>query len=64
MEAPRPTGIEGSRLPGPYPVGSYAAQLKQRLREFANVQVFGEVWNLGGSRAKVYFELRDERGAL
>ena len=65
MEAPtRPTGIEGSTLPGPYPVGSYAAELKQRLREFANVQVFGEVWNLGGSKAKVYFELRDERGAL
>ncbi len=64
MEAPRPTGIEGSTLPGPYPVGSYAAQLKQRLRQFASVQVFGEVWNLGGSKAKVYFELRDERGAL
>ena len=45
-------------------MGSYAAQLKQRLRGFANVQVFGEVWNLGGSKAKVYFELRDERGAL
>ncbi len=60
----RPLGIDGSRLPGPYPVGAYAAQLKGRLREFAKVQVFGEVWNLGGSRAKVYFELRDERGAL
>ena len=60
----RPTGIDGSPLPGPYPVGVYAAQLKGRLREFAKVQVFGEVWNLGGSRAKVYFELRDERGAL
>ncbi|MGI8846016.1 MAG: exodeoxyribonuclease VII large subunit [Thermoleophilaceae bacterium] len=63
-EPSRPAGIEGSGLPGPYPVGAYAAQLKRRLREFANVQVFGEVWNLGGSRAKVYFELRDERGAL
>jgi exodeoxyribonuclease VII large subunit len=60
----RPDGIDGSTLPGPYPVGSYAAQLKARLREFRKVQVFGEVWNLGGSRAKVYFELRDERGAL
>ncbi|MEJ7714447.1 MAG: exodeoxyribonuclease VII large subunit [Thermoleophilaceae bacterium] len=60
----RPAGIEGSPLPGPYPVGTYAAQLKARLRQFAKVQVFGEVWNLGGSRAKVYFELRDERGAV
>jgi exodeoxyribonuclease VII large subunit len=60
----RPAGIEGIALPGPFPVGTYAAQLKGRLREFAKVQVFGEVWNLGGSRAKVYFELRDERGAL
>ena len=60
----RPAGVEGSPLPGPYPVGSYAARLKARLREFAKVQVFGEVWNLGGSRAKLYFELRDERGAL
>jgi len=60
----RPAGIEGSPLPGPYPVGIYAAQLKARLRRFAKVQVFGEVWNLGGSRAKVYFELRDERGAV
>ena len=63
-EPSRPAGIEGSGLPGPYPVGVYAARLKQRLREFASVQVFGEVWNLGGSKAKVYFELRDERGAL
>jgi len=63
-EGARPAGIEGSGLPGPYPVGVYAARLKQRLREFAGVQVFGEVWNLGGSKAKVYFELRDERGAL
>ncbi|MGI8749037.1 MAG: exodeoxyribonuclease VII large subunit [Thermoleophilaceae bacterium] len=60
----RPAGIEGSPLPGPYPVGTYASQLKGRLRRFAKVQVFGEVWNVGGSRAKVYFELRDERGAL
>ncbi len=60
----RPAGIDGSSRPGPYPVGAYAAKLKARLRQFANVQVFGEVWNLGGSKAKVYFELRDERGAL
>jgi exodeoxyribonuclease VII large subunit len=53
-----------SDLPGPYPVGSYAAQLKQRLREFARVQLVGEVWSFRLSRARVYFELRDARGAL
>ena len=30
---PRPTGIPGSALPGPFPVGAYAAQLRERLRE-------------------------------
>jgi exodeoxyribonuclease VII large subunit len=63
-EQGRPAGIAGSELPGPYAVGTYAEQLRTRLREFARVQVFGEVWNLGGSRAKVYFELRDARGAI
>ena len=37
-------GILDSELPGPYPVGSYAAQLRRRLREFARVQLVGEVW--------------------
>ncbi|HET8977801.1 MAG TPA: exodeoxyribonuclease VII large subunit [Solirubrobacteraceae bacterium] len=53
-----------SRLPGPYPVGTYAAQLKRRLQEFARVQLEGEVWGVRLSRARVYFELRDARGAL
>jgi exodeoxyribonuclease VII large subunit len=57
-------GIPGSRLPGPYPVGSYAAQLARRLREFTQVQLVGEVWGSRASRARVYFELRDARGAL
>jgi exodeoxyribonuclease VII large subunit len=57
-------GILGSKLPGPYPVGAYAAQLKQRLQEFARVQLVGEVWSFRASRARVYFELRDPRGAL
>jgi exodeoxyribonuclease VII large subunit len=56
--------IADSRFPGPYPVGSYAAQLKRRLQEFAHVQLVGEVWGLQASRVRVYFELRDERGAL
>jgi exodeoxyribonuclease VII large subunit len=53
-----------SGLPGPYPVGSYAAQLRDRLRKFARVQLVGEVWNFRPGRTKVYFELRDARGAL
>jgi len=57
-------GIPGSDLPGPYPVGSYAAQLKRRVLAFAHVQLVGEVWGLRWGRARVYFELRDPRGAL
>jgi len=60
----RPAGIEGSELAGPFAVGEYAARLRQRLRSFARVQVFGELGNLNRGRARVYFELRDERGAL
>src|ERR1700729_1928784 len=56
--------ILDSELPGPYPVGTYAAQLKRRLLEFARVQLVGEVWGFRASRARVYFELRDARGAL
>src|SRR5205823_9970307 len=56
--------IPDSRLPGPYPVGAYAAQLRRRLLEFARVQLVGEVWGMRTSRARVYFELRDSSGAL
>jgi exodeoxyribonuclease VII large subunit len=64
VEQERPDGIEGSTLPGPYPVGTYAIRLKARLREFAHVQLFGEVWNLKVARSKAFFELRDPRGAM
>jgi len=60
----RPAGIDGSTLPGPYGVGRYAAGLRDFLRERPRVQLFGEVWNLRLSRAKVYLELRDADGAL
>jgi len=59
-----PVGIEGSELKGPFPVGEYADALRGQLRGFARVQVFGEVSNLGIRAKAVYFELRDERGAL
>ena len=53
-----------SSLPGPYPVGAYAARLKRKLQEFARVQLVGEVWGFRAARARVYFELRDAHGAL
>jgi exodeoxyribonuclease VII large subunit len=53
-----------SSLPGPFPVGTYAAKLRGRLREFTHVQLTGEVWGLRMTRVRVYFELRDATGAL
>ncbi len=56
--------ISDSELPGPYEVGAYSARLKQELLKFARVQLVGEVWGFRSSRIRVYFELRDARGAL
>src|SRR3954471_16146839 len=61
---PRPEGIAGSSLAGPFPVGAYAEKLRDELRKRARVQLFGEVWNFRASKAKVYFELRDGDGAV
>jgi exodeoxyribonuclease VII large subunit len=61
---PRPDPIPGSVFAGPFPVGSYAARLRDKLRDFAKVQVFGEVVGFKVTRARVYFELRDATGAL
>jgi exodeoxyribonuclease VII large subunit len=61
---PAAVAAADSALPGPFPVGVYAEQLKRRLREFAHVQLTGEIWGFRASRARVYFELRDVRGAL
>jgi len=61
---PRPEGVTGSAFPGPFPVGSYAAMLRDELRKRARVQLFGEVFNVSASRARVYFELRDGEGAI
>jgi exodeoxyribonuclease VII large subunit len=64
VEPARPAGIPGSELPGPFPVGAYAAKLREGLRARPRVQLFGEVWNLSTSRARAYFELRDAAGAV
>jgi exodeoxyribonuclease VII large subunit len=62
--AVRPDGVTGSAFPGPFPVGSYAALLREELRKRARVQLFGEVFNVSLGRARVYFELRDGAGAV
>jgi len=62
--SPPAAGIADSGLPGPYPVGEYAAALRSKLRSFARVQLMGELVNLRPSRARVYFELRDAGGAI
>ncbi len=58
------SGIPGSPLVGPFPVGRYAAKLRAQLRSFARVQLIGELVNLRAARTRVYFELRDASGAL
>jgi exodeoxyribonuclease VII large subunit len=63
-ELATPPRVAASTLPGPFPVGSYAARLKTELQKFARVQLAGEVWGVRPSRARLYFELRDARGAL
>jgi exodeoxyribonuclease VII large subunit len=60
----RPEGIPESSLAGPFPVGRYAAKLREKLRSFEHVQLVGEMVNLRVARTKVYFELRDATGAL
>src|SRR4051794_30607622 len=64
--AARPEGIPGVGAKGPFPVGQYAAFLRDRFKEIARVQVFGEVWNLRTppKGARIYFELRDADGAV
>lgn len=64
QHTPAALGIPGSELPGPYPVGEYAAALTRRLRSFTKVQLIGEIVNLRISRARAYFELRDAGGAI
>ena len=52
-------------LPGPFPVGRYAAALRGRLRGMARVRLVGEVTGArAGSGPNIYFELRDGDGAL
>jgi exodeoxyribonuclease VII large subunit len=51
-------------LPGPYPVGRYAAKLKEWLGERARVLLIGEVTGFKLTNAQAYFDLRDADGAV
>ncbi len=62
--SPLSSPTAAGRLPGPFGVGAYAAQLRRRLRDFAHVELTGEVWGLRVTRVRIYFELRDAAGAL
>jgi exodeoxyribonuclease VII large subunit len=42
----------------------YAGKLRDFLRGRSHVQLFGELWQLRFSAARVYFELRDATGAV
>ncbi len=62
-------GVETAAIdgfPGPFAVGRYAREFRDRLRQMARVCIVGEVVNAktGGSGANVYFELRDAEGAM
>src|ERR1700761_2477417 len=54
----------GPTLPGPFPVGRYAAKLQEEMRKRARVLLIGEVTGVGRSRVQAYFELRDGEGAI
>ena len=51
-------------LPGPFPVGRWAAGFRDFLRERPRVLLIGEVSNFRQARANAYFELRDGDGAV
>ena len=63
IAAPDAAGVPG--FPGPFPVGRYSVKLRERLREFADVCLIGEVTGVRiGAGPNVWFELRDGDGAL
>jgi hypothetical protein len=64
ISAHAPKASRVPRTPGPFPVGAYAAKLRDELRKRARVQLFGEVFGLRVGRARVWFELRDAEGAV
>lgn len=51
-------------LPGPFPVGEWARGFQGFLRGRPRVRLVGEVCNYAERAKAVYFELRDEQGAV
>jgi exodeoxyribonuclease VII large subunit len=65
VEAEAPLAPGEPDLPGPFPVGRWAAGFRGFLRGRPRVRIIGEVCNYSGLRSPaVYFELRDEQGAV
>ena len=63
--SPLPEAAREFALPGPFPVGRYAARLRDQLRSFTRVQLSGEISGLRPpTRTRAYFELRDADGAI
>ena len=59
-----PAGIQGSRLPGPFAVGTYAAKLREYLRERSRVQLHRRGLEPGSARATGLLRAARRRGAL
>lgn len=51
-------------LPGPFAVGRYARELRDRIAKFPHLRLIGEMCDLRVARASVWFELRDAEGAV
>ena len=64
LEGTAPEPSPDPDLPGPFPVGRYAAELQQFLRARARILVTGELTGFKRSRVQAFFELRDSQGAL
>jgi exodeoxyribonuclease VII large subunit len=63
--APAPAAPQSAdpNLPGPFPVGTWAAGFREFLRGRDRMLLLGEVFNLRHSRTQTFFELRDAEGA-
>jgi exodeoxyribonuclease VII large subunit len=60
--APASAGVPG--FPGPFGVGRYSRELREKISGFAHVCLIGEVTNARVGSPQVWFELRDADGAI
>jgi exodeoxyribonuclease VII large subunit len=61
---PPPLAPGEPNLPGPFPVGKWAAGFRNFLRNRPRVRVMGEIVNLNRSAKGTWFDLRDGDGAV